>query len=62
MSRMFDFATEITILIGTMYFVFTKQDIRFVIYGCTLYLAAVIRHSGQWYAMRIEEMEDGKND
>ena len=47
MSRMFDFAIEIILLIGAIYFVFTRQDIRFVIYGCTLYLAAVIRHSGK---------------
>ena len=28
-----------------VYFVNTKQDVRFVIFSCTLYLTSVIRHS-----------------
>ncbi len=47
MNQVFDFAIEMIFLIMTVYFILTGQDIRFVIYGCTLYLAAVIRHSGK---------------
>lgn len=42
---MIDFIIEITFLLATIYFVNTKQDVRFVIFSCTLYLTSVIRHS-----------------
>lgn len=42
---MVDFIIEITFLLATIYFVNTKQDVRFVIFSCTLYLTSVIRHS-----------------
>ena len=42
---MVDFIIEITFLLATIYFVNTKQDVRFVIFSCTLYLTSVIRHN-----------------
>lgn len=38
---------ELLFLVSLIFFVFIKADIRFIIEAATLYLAAVIRHTGR---------------
>lgn len=47
MSEGAELVVEIIFLVVLIIFVFTEADIRFIIEAATLYLAAVIRHTGR---------------
>lgn len=47
MSEGIELLFELILLACLIFFVFSKADIRFIIEVATLYLAAVIRHTGR---------------
>ena len=47
MSEGAELLIELIFLVVMVIFVFTEADIRFIIEAATLYLAAVIRHTGR---------------
>ena len=47
MSEGAELVVEIIFLVVMIIFVFIEADVRFIIEAATLYLAAVIRHTGR---------------
>ena len=47
MSDWVELLIELLFLVGLIFFVFTNADMRFIVEAATLYLAAVIRHTGR---------------
>lgn len=53
MSEGVELLIELIFLVVMIVFVFIEADIRFIIEAATLYLAAVIRHTGRRWKERI---------